>query len=555
MFKNSINAVANMAASLQTNKAKPNSKNSSPMQQINAFNNSASPALPKNVSKLISPLINQLKNTQNQTSSNQAGSQSNTTTGTSGNDRLVGTNGDDQIAGLGGDDDLYGLKGNDRLYGGSGRDRLYGGIGDDHLHGESGDDRLYGDVGNDYLNGGEGKDKLYGGSGDDALYGGAGNDRLSGSSGKDSLFGDEGDDKLYGGSGDDTLDGGSGKDRLSGGSGDDDLQGKEGNDKLYGGSGNDRLDGGSENDRLYGGNGNDYLIGGVGDDRLYGGNGDDYLLGGALSASAPQGNNYLDGGQGNDTTSMVGNLSDYRIEKNGNTFTLTNEQNGNVTKAINIEKFIFGSKTLSEGQLSSLAENYSQLSLTSGQQQALEESITNNYHSPILLDADNSGDISEGDVVLGAQFGELYELSQADADSLLNISPTDSNVVLQQVENIVNDWYRTDYTDNGFSTQDFVLSPDGQHAFYTASLNNSFNTGSSDFTTLIGHFVTDALGTEDNNGFSTNLFNQTHDANTSINVEFQGFVGNDEVSYKITESTPGQADVVTDLLYNYRTNQ
>lgn len=567
MINNSTNSTANTARPLQANKSQQATNNPSLGQPFNT----ASPALQQSVSKLVPSLLNQLKEKQDQNkpAQNQAKSQQ-STLGTSGDDRLVGTDGDDQIAGLGGNDKIYGLKGNDRLFGGTGNDKLHGGSGNDWLRGEEGNDRLYGNSGNDSLGGGKGNDKLYGGSGNDDLIGGEGNDRLSGGTGKDRLFGGDGTDKLYGGSGDDLLkgeagddklyggrgkdelDGGLGNDRLSGGSGNDNLSGKEGKDKLYGGSGNDTVDGGSGNDKLYGGTGNDYLIGGVGNDKLFGGDGDDTLLGGALSASAPQGNNFLNGGEGNDKALMVGNFDDYRVELDGNTLVLTNETNGDVTRAINVETFSFGAKNFSVEQLSNIAQ-HPQLPLTAGQRLILNDSITN-FQNPLLLDADGSGAISEGDVVIGSQPGELYELTATDAERLLNATPTDPAIILQQVEAVVNDLYNTDYTNDGFTTQDFVLSPDGKHAFYSVSLDNSFNTGNPDFSSVIGHFQTDFLGTEGNDGFASPLLHKTHDASTSYNIEFQGFVGDNQVSYKITESTNGQ-DVVTNLLYDYLANQ
>lgn len=67
--------------------------------------------------------------------------------------------------------------------------------------------------------------------------------------------------------------------------------------------GNDRLDGGEGDDVLYGQGGNDTLIGGPGDDTLLGGTGNDQLFGGDGDDSlvAGDGNDQLFGGAGNDT--------------------------------------------------------------------------------------------------------------------------------------------------------------------------------------------------------------------------------------------------------------
>ncbi len=65
-------------------------------------------------------------------------------TGTSGNDYLEGSNGDDFIIGLAGDDRLRGLAGDDTLSGRKGNDFMTSGNGDDILMGGKGDDILTG---------------------------------------------------------------------------------------------------------------------------------------------------------------------------------------------------------------------------------------------------------------------------------------------------------------------------------------------------------------------------------------------------------------------------
>ena len=72
------------------------------------------------------------------------------------------------------------------------------------------------------------------------------------------------------------------------------LTGSEYNDYLQGGDGNDTLIGGGGNDHLVGGDGNDTLLGGAGNDLLEGGDGADTLIGGA-------GNDVLVGNAGVDT--------------------------------------------------------------------------------------------------------------------------------------------------------------------------------------------------------------------------------------------------------------
>jgi Putative glucoamylase/Protein of unknown function (DUF3131)/RTX calcium-binding nonapeptide repeat (4 copies) len=81
-----------------------------------------------------------------------------TTTGTSGNDRLVGTRRADVICGLGGDDVIAGKDGDDAIFGDGGNDRIDGGAGKDTAYGDDGDDRLVADV----VEGGAGADRCSG---------------------------------------------------------------------------------------------------------------------------------------------------------------------------------------------------------------------------------------------------------------------------------------------------------------------------------------------------------------------------------------------------------
>jgi len=232
---------------------------------------------------------------------------------------------------------LYGEAGNDVLHGSLRDDILDGGTGHDFIHAYYGDDTVLGGLGNDIINGHEGHDDIQGDDGDDRIGGGAGSDRLQGGAGNDRIYGDSdaydiyaswdglngallygtlsagnfplikdaleaeaGDDVLEGGAGDDLLFGGAGDDLLDGGLDADELQGEGGDDILYGGDGNDLLFGDSsvnalandaqvipgdfgtytyyQRQRRVGPDGNDYLDGGAGDDKLWGGAGNDHLL-------------------------------------------------------------------------------------------------------------------------------------------------------------------------------------------------------------------------------------------------------------------------------------
>ncbi|MEO0807959.1 MAG: hypothetical protein AAFY33_16795, partial [Cyanobacteria bacterium J06643_4] len=204
----------------------------------------------------------------------QSDTNTNTITGTDGNDRLFGTDAVDIIQGLGGNDKLFGREDNDQLLGGDGDDKLFGQGGNDLLEGNAGRDRLFGGEGDDTLAGGADKDSLYGATGDDILIGGGGNDNLFGSAGDDNLSGGDGADRLFGGNGNDLLTGGAGNDKLLGGDGDDELTGGAGRDRLFGGNGADIFNGGEGNDLLQGGSGIDVaLLEGIQSDYQFSGSG------------------------------------------------------------------------------------------------------------------------------------------------------------------------------------------------------------------------------------------------------------------------------------------
>ena len=153
------------------------------------------------------------------------------------------------------------------------------------------------------------------------LWGGAGNDKLRGAEGRDYLYGETGDDTLVGGFNSDTLKGGDGKDLLFG---DAPWLGTQAASLNL--PANDFLDGGADDDTLYGGIGADTLLGGEGNDILIGDddywassytattrieamyrNGDmqSFALTRAATDYAKQGNDYMDGGAGDDQSLFI----------------------------------------------------------------------------------------------------------------------------------------------------------------------------------------------------------------------------------------------------------
>ena len=134
----------------------------------------------KNLMQLVQNLVKQLGDdktgNKKETGSTVPASMPINIIGTEGNDRLEGNHKNNRMLGLGGDDRLYGRQGNDVIFGNAGNDRLYGGQGNDNLIGGTGDDYLAGGRGTNRLSGGEGNDILNSRLGNDFLDGGTGTD-------------------------------------------------------------------------------------------------------------------------------------------------------------------------------------------------------------------------------------------------------------------------------------------------------------------------------------------------------------------------------------------
>lgn len=245
------------------------------------------------------------------------------------NDILQSRGPGDTVLGNDGNDSLRSQQLRTVLIGNQGRDTLsadltaslYGGVDNDFLIGQSTGNYLFGNKDADTLLGGiQGGDYLYGGQGDDQIgfvnasgqsnlsgvlvagaVGGSnqGNNYVSGDKGRDSIVGVNTGDSLLGGDDNDSiigvgslnlLDGGSGNDTVSvlnptatlqfstspavvglsqitlmGGAGDDSLYGgvgrfAEGQNYMDGGDGNDTIRSFAIQDALYGGEGNDLII-------------------------------------------------------------------------------------------------------------------------------------------------------------------------------------------------------------------------------------------------------------------------------------------------------
>ncbi|RJG40803.1 calcium-binding protein [Mesorhizobium sp. DCY119] len=204
--------------------------------------------------------------------------------GTNGADLLDGfgdavTEGSDVIHGYGGDDIIYGLGGDDTIYGDLGADTIYGGAGNDYLSGDEDDgpgsltDFLAGGAGNDtyYSDGFDNIDEAAPGSGGidtvistTSIYftDGFNSAYFTGDIENIILIGTSGT-YAYGNALNNTITGNVAANNLAGYGGNDVLNGLEGVDNMYGMDGNDALYSNTTN------SGDDYLEGGAGNDTFY----------------------------------------------------------------------------------------------------------------------------------------------------------------------------------------------------------------------------------------------------------------------------------------------
>ncbi len=287
----------------------------------------------------------------------------------------TGTSGADTFEGGAGDDTYYSAKGDDVLNGHIGDDKLHSTNGDDILNGGLGDDTLAGGIANDsYLYfSGHGNDTIndIGGATDKIIFGGGitfadlSFVRIGGSTlliqisldagagsilienafkspieimefadGSTVAFGDLGytyigtdeGETIYGTK---VGAGSSGIDTIYGEGGDDIIYGKTASSTssvaenyLYGGDGNDTIHGDKASDTAYGDAGDDTLKGNNGDDFLYGGDGLDTLKGenGNDMLWGDAGDDILDGGLGNDVLYGGAGADTLTGDKNADTF-------------------------------------------------------------------------------------------------------------------------------------------------------------------------------------------------------------------------------------------
>lgn len=237
----------------------------------------------------------------------------------SGVSKIVGDGGlgDDYI-------DLRGVLSTSEIRGGAGNDIIYLSAGpDSRAWGDDGDDIIIAHESDTatgtILHGGKGKDILIAGTRSISIFGDEDADVIIGSREADELHGGGGNDFIRGGDGDDFIDGGDGNDTLYGEGGSNFILGGAGADIIYGGygprpaasllsdvqkrllrvseesanyvaelvgvgaasagNGSNVIDGGDGDDQIYGGAGNDLLIGGNGSDKVYGFGGSDLLIG------------------------------------------------------------------------------------------------------------------------------------------------------------------------------------------------------------------------------------------------------------------------------------
>ncbi|MBT6362284.1 MAG: DUF4114 domain-containing protein, partial [Rhodospirillaceae bacterium] len=345
------------------------------------------------------------------------------------------------------------------------------------LEGTDDNDVLTGGLGADIIDGGDGDDTIIGGSDDDYLYGGEGDDVLSGGSGDDIIDGGRDDDTLIlsgnledyiitraGGTFtiEDTREDGDGTDRvehveefefadqtLS----KDDLRDEAENLEQRGNRGDNELTGTDGDDKLKGDRGDDELSGGDGFDQLDGGRDDDILIGGA-------GDDEIKGGSGDDTAVFSGDLSDYSITQDGDSFFVSdNRENGDGTDEVKeVESFQFNDQTVSKDDMEDIAEEVSDDEPTSITIEASDIFYTGDSLNPDGVNHAISGTNDDGNLMIGFEdltgggdndFNDVtisvkYEGVDDGASDTFGIKANDGEDDLQE----------NDGTDGGYSVTD-----------------------------------------------------------------------------------------------------
>lgn len=292
-------------------------------------------------------------------------------------DTILGLGGNDTIttSTLGGSlvygDSLVGsdVSGNDVLVSQGTGDTLFAGPGNDSLLGRARGVALVGEDGRDTITA-EQSATLYGGAGRDLLIAVAGGNLLFGNQDEDTLLGGlQGNDSMYGGKGNDLIgfssaSGGSnvgvvippavgganqGNNWINGNIGNDTIVGINTGDSIFGGQDNDSIVGVGSLSQLSGDEGNDTLtienptgsispfdpqaaLVGITQVTLMGGEGNDSIMG--PIGRFQEGQNFLDGGGGNDTI-MSFAAQDTLIGGAGDDFLSTNTSSELTTQGIN----------------------------------------------------------------------------------------------------------------------------------------------------------------------------------------------------------------------------
>ncbi len=225
------------------------------------------------------------------------------------NDVLQSRGPGDTVIGNDGNDSLRSQQLRTVLIGNKGRDTLssdltaslYGGVDNDFLVGQSANNYLFGNKEADTLLGGiQGGDFLYGGAGDDLLgfVNATGQSNLSGVVVTGAVGGsNQGNNYVSGDKGRDTIVGINVGDTLLGGDDNDSIKGVGSLNVLDGGSGNDSIQVQNPTATLQ--FSTSPAVVGLSQITLTGGAGDDFLYGGV--GRFGEGQNYMDGGDGNDT--------------------------------------------------------------------------------------------------------------------------------------------------------------------------------------------------------------------------------------------------------------
>ncbi|TWF54972.1 beta strand repeat-containing protein [Neorhizobium alkalisoli] len=298
-------------------------------------------------------------------------------------------------------DIIQGSSGDNVIKGGGGADWISGGAGDDKLYGEAGNDTLVGGAGSDLLDGGDGIDTADYAGESAGIYVQLGSGWQTSIAAAQSMsYADLATAVNNGTVEHDTL---VSIENITGTNYADIINGSSGDNVIHGGGGADWIMGGAGNDTLYGDDGNDTLVGGTGNDTLYGGAGND-----TFNYTTGDGVDTIDGGADTDTLNVTGSAANnvFTISNNDGDAKLEVGVDGSTSSVTNVEEIVInggaGNDTLTvSGNLNGTGLAQNTITFNGGEgDDTLDVSGRLSAHR-VVADGGNGSETAGDKVILG----------------------------------------------------------------------------------------------------------------------------------------------------------